>query len=137
MREAIGNPIQPVERPLIESAVEQLRGALGESAFRAEFAVGLTMSVDAAIAEGLSFLASIALPVPCAEPDPGDASPLLTPRELDVLRLVVEGQTNTQIASALFISHRTVRNHLSNIFAKLKVESRTAAATLALRNNLV
>jgi non-specific serine/threonine protein kinase len=137
VREAIGNPIQPVERPLIESAVEQLRGALGESAFRAEFAVGLTMSVDAAIAEGLSFLASIALPVPCAEPDPGDASPLLTPRELDVLRLVVEGQTNTQIAAALFISHRTVRNHLSNIFAKLKVESRTAAATLALRNNLV
>jgi predicted ATPase/DNA-binding CsgD family transcriptional regulator len=137
VRASIGNPIQPVERPMVDAAVDQFRLALGEETFRAEFAAGLTMSVDAAIAEGLSFLATLALRDQCAEPDLGDVSPTLTSRELDVLRHVVEGQTNSQIAAALFISHRTVRNHLSNIFAKLKVESRTAAAAYALRNNLV
>lgn len=79
----------------------------------------------------------LAHPAPGALQGAGEAAPLLSPRELEILRQVVEGRTNTQIAAVLFISPRTVRNHLSSIFAKLKVESRTAAATLALRNGLV
>jgi NarL family two-component system response regulator LiaR len=54
-----------------------------------------------------------------------------------VLRLVVEGQSNQEIADALFISQKTVRNHVTSILAKLEVESRTAAATFALRQGLV
>jgi DNA-binding NarL/FixJ family response regulator len=52
----------------------------------------------------------------------------LTERELEVLRLVAEGQSNPDIARALVLSHRTVARHLSNIFTKLDVTSRTAAA---------
>jgi predicted ATPase/DNA-binding CsgD family transcriptional regulator/tetratricopeptide (TPR) repeat protein len=61
----------------------------------------------------------------------------LTDREMDVLRLIAEGRSNQQIADALFISHKTVRNHVTVILSKLGVDSRTAAATLALRNRLV
>jgi DNA-binding NarL/FixJ family response regulator len=61
----------------------------------------------------------------------------LSRREMDVLRLVVEGHSNPEIATSLFISPKTVRNHMTNILAKLGVESRTAAATFAVRHDLV
>ena len=54
----------------------------------------------------------------------------------DVLRLVVEGKSNQEIAAALFISASTVARHVTNILGKLGVESRTAAATWAMRNGL-
>jgi predicted ATPase/DNA-binding CsgD family transcriptional regulator len=60
----------------------------------------------------------------------------LTPRELDVLRLLVEGKSDREIAADLFISHHTVMRHVSNILGKLGVESRTAAATYAMRHDL-
>lgn len=52
----------------------------------------------------------------------------LTPREVEVLGWVARGQTNAEIAAALFISPLTVRKHLENIFEKLGVRTRTAAA---------
>ena len=61
----------------------------------------------------------------------------LTPRELEVLRLVAAGKTNREIASALVISERTVARHLQNIFAKLRVSSRTAATAFAFEHELV
>ena len=57
----------------------------------------------------------------------------LTPRELDVLRLVAEGLSNGQIGARLFISTKTVSVHVSNILAKLGVASRTEAAAVAHR----
>ncbi len=61
----------------------------------------------------------------------------LTARELEVLRLVAAGRTNREIAAALVISERTVARHLQNIFAKLRVSSRTAAGAFAFEHNLV
>ena len=61
----------------------------------------------------------------------------LTPRELQVLQLVVAGSTNRRIATQLFLSERTVHRHLSNIFDKLGVSSRTEAAAYALQHQLV
>lgn len=61
----------------------------------------------------------------------------LTPRELEVLTLVVAGSTNRRIATQLFLSERTVHRHLSNIFDKLGVNSRTEAAAYALQHQLV
>lgn len=53
----------------------------------------------------------------------------LTAREAEVLQLVADGQTNKEIAASLFLSERTVARHLSNIFTKIGVTSRTAAAS--------
>jgi DNA-binding CsgD family transcriptional regulator len=66
----------------------------------------------------------------------GDAHGL-TARELEVLRLVAAGKTNREIASALVISERTVARHMQNIFAKLRVSSRTAASAFAFEHSLV
>ncbi|MBE0671029.1 MAG: response regulator transcription factor [Anaerolineales bacterium] len=61
----------------------------------------------------------------------------LTERERDVLVLMVEGLSNTQIAGRLTVSPSTIKSHVSNILSKLGVASRTEAVTLALRNHIV
>jgi DNA-binding NarL/FixJ family response regulator len=61
----------------------------------------------------------------------------LSARELEVLRLVAAGSSNREIADALVISERTVARHLQNIFAKLRVSSRTAATAYAFEHHLV
>ena len=60
----------------------------------------------------------------------------LTARELEVLRLVAAGMTNPQIAAELFLSEKTVARHLSNIFGKTNVKSRTEAAAYAFQHQL-
>jgi DNA-binding CsgD family transcriptional regulator/tetratricopeptide (TPR) repeat protein len=71
---------------------------------------------------------------PAAPPSEGAAG--LTPRELEVLRLVAAGRSNGQIAEALFISRKTASVHVSNILGKLGVHSRTEAAAAAHRLGL-
>lgn len=61
----------------------------------------------------------------------------LSPREIEVLLEVAHGATNRQVADALFIAERTVARHISNIFTKLGVTSRTAAAAIAHEHGLV
>lgn len=61
----------------------------------------------------------------------------LTKREIEVLKLIAEGLFNKEIAYALAISEKTVKNHVSNIFKKINVSDRTQAAVYAIRNNLV
>jgi DNA-binding CsgD family transcriptional regulator len=61
----------------------------------------------------------------------------LTPRELEVLRLVATGKSNREIASLLVISEHTVARHVQNIFTKLGVPSRTAAGAFAFEHDLV
>jgi two-component system, NarL family, nitrate/nitrite response regulator NarL len=60
----------------------------------------------------------------------------LSPRELDVLRLIAQGMDNTEIAAALNISPRTAKNHVSSILAKLGLPNRVQAATYAVRRGL-
>lgn len=61
----------------------------------------------------------------------------LTPREREVLALIAKGMSNKEIARQLFISDKTVKNHLSNIFEKLHINDRTSAAVLAVKEGLV
>ena len=60
----------------------------------------------------------------------------LTAREIEVLRLVATGRSNPEIAAELVLSEKTVARHLSNIFTKLDVRSRTAAAAYAFEHHL-
>ena len=66
-----------------------------------------------------------------------DSPEALTEREVDVLRLLAQGQANKQIAGNLRIGEKTVKTHVSNILAKLGVPSRTQAALYAVRIGLV
>jgi two-component system response regulator DegU len=61
----------------------------------------------------------------------------LTQREIEVLNLIARGMLNKEIARDLYISEKTVKNHVSNIFKKLDVADRTQAAIYAIKNNLV
>lgn len=63
--------------------------------------------------------------------------PGLTPRELDVLRLVSRGRTNKEIAAAMFISDETVKSHMKGLFQKLGVHDRAEAIAVALQRGLL
>ncbi|MGY2004420.1 response regulator transcription factor [Blastococcus sp. SYSU DS1024] len=71
------------------------------------------------------------------EPAPPDAAAGLTPRELDVIRLVAAGRTNREIAEQLVISDKTVARHLHNVFTKLALPNRSAATAYAYEHDLV
>lgn len=60
----------------------------------------------------------------------------LTKREYEVIRLISRGYNNKEIAVELFISEKTVKNHVSNIFKKIKVTDRTQAALYAIKHNI-
>ena len=67
----------------------------------------------------------------------GERDPL-TERELEILQLIVDGRTNKEIAQALFISEKTVKNHVTNILRKLDLSDRTQeAARVRVRNWIV
>ncbi len=61
----------------------------------------------------------------------------LSPREMEILNLLVEGNNNNEIADNLFISKETVRNHIRNIYQKLQVHSKSQAVVKAIREGLV
>ena len=60
----------------------------------------------------------------------------LTPREQDVLAELTKGKSNREIASSLFVTEKTVKTHISNIFSKLQVQDRTQAALYAVKHGL-
>jgi DNA-binding NarL/FixJ family response regulator len=61
----------------------------------------------------------------------------LTPREIDVLRLVADGNSNKEIAQRLFIAEDTVKMHVKNFLSKLQANDRTQAVTIALRRGII
>lgn len=63
--------------------------------------------------------------------------PVLTPREIDVIRLVARGMRNKEIAAALTITEETAQSHMKNILAKLSVHDRTEAVAVAIRRGIV
>lgn len=111
------------------------RGYLVKGAGRAEI-----LRAVRAVADGEAILGpSVAARLAAFLTPPAEAAvpfPELTPREREVLDLVARHLPNPQIAQRLGLSAKTVRNHVSSIFAKLQVADRAAAATLAQRSGL-
>jgi DNA-binding NarL/FixJ family response regulator len=122
-----------------EAAVATIRTHLDEDAVRDLWVAGRSLPLAEAIAEaaGVTLERAVSTSTAGRRSQTASAHAGLTPRELDVLRLIVAGHTDRQIAEALFISRRTAQGHVAAIFAKLGVNSRTAAATAAIAAGLV
>jgi DNA-binding NarL/FixJ family response regulator len=76
-------------------------------------------------------------PPPAPSPAPSETPGGLTRRELEILRLVAEGHSNSQLARMLWVTEQTVKFHLSNIYRKLGVSNRTEASRWAQLNGLL
>jgi len=111
------------------------RERLGNDAYRTAWEIGRRMSRADLEAEmdRLVAVAQQSRARSTAGPDPSR----LTAREREVLRLLVDGRSNREIAEALFISHRTATTHVANILAKFEVDTRAAAVTYAFQHDLM
>jgi ATP/maltotriose-dependent transcriptional regulator MalT len=120
-----------------ETARTRVLIGLACRALRDEDTAALELDTATGVFEQLGALPDLARVESLAgEPDTGEAHGL-TPRELEVLRLVAAGKTNREIAAALVVSEHTVARHVQNIFTKLRVSSRTAATAFAFERELV
>jgi predicted ATPase/DNA-binding CsgD family transcriptional regulator len=135
----VGLTPAPALRTKNERALATARRALGAEAFAAAWAAGEELSLQGAAAEAQSVTADAGRPPAHTAPDsrPSGALGELSRRELEVLALVAEGLTNAQVAERLFLSPRTVNAHLTSIYHKLGVGSRSAAVRIAVEHNLV
>jgi DNA-binding CsgD family transcriptional regulator len=133
-REQADAPLEPALQPEHDAIVSRLRKALGQTAFETAWATGAAMPVEQAVIEAGRVQAGDRETAPAAA---GGNEFGLTPREIDVLRLLVEGKSTTDIADQLYISPRTVSTHVASMLGKLGVPTRSAAVALALRSNLV
>jgi DNA-binding NarL/FixJ family response regulator len=95
----------------------------------------LVLEEAVALAHDVAAAAKTAAPIPRSL-DPA-ACHGLTPRELEVLRLLAAGRSNREIAEVLFISVPTVKSHLSNLLGKLDLPSRSAATAYAHTHDLL
>jgi non-specific serine/threonine protein kinase len=132
-----GTASVPYERDIADRASAAAGDCLEPDEFKSAWEAGRKMPFEEAIAEGLAAVAAIEAQLALSESSPGTASGGLTSREQEVLRLLVAGRSNQEIAEALFISRATARTHVANILAKLDVSSRTAAADVAHRRRLI
>ncbi len=137
LRETIGAPIPPVERAAYKDRVVAARSSIGKRIFSAYWAQGRTMTPkQAQAAQGKAATLTMdagSLPLGNISANPAG----LTAREVEVLRWVARGLTDSQVAEQLIISTRTVTSHLSSIYNKLGVTSRAAATRYAVEHQLV
>jgi DNA-binding CsgD family transcriptional regulator/tetratricopeptide (TPR) repeat protein len=161
LREAIGAPIPPVDLPIYERAVASTRTYLGAQTFDTTWAKGKAMSLEEALA--VPTTSNDAMQAAPGSPEAASpqaatkhvsqATPThstsasstraptypdeLTAREVDVLRLLAQGWPDAQIAERLIISPRTVNSHVTSIYRKIQVTTRSAATRYAVEHQLI
>jgi ATP/maltotriose-dependent transcriptional regulator MalT len=137
LQEAIGYTPYPFEQAAMWQRLDAVRRKLGEERFAAAWAHGRAATAEevaAAVAAVVDPMLNLA--ADRAQPWPGEALGL-SPRESEVLRLVVAGCSNEEIARRLFISRRTATTHVSHLYTKLGVSSRAQAIASAHCHHLV
>jgi predicted ATPase/DNA-binding CsgD family transcriptional regulator len=141
IRDNLGSPRSQGDLVAIDAVLAGAESMLSPSALHKATSAGTRLPLDVSVERAHMLATELATrqtpPSLSRQPAHGGRRFGLSAREREVLRLVVDGRTNPEIATALSISHKTVRNHVTSILGKLDVESRTAAATLALRQGLV
>jgi non-specific serine/threonine protein kinase len=137
LRESIGVLLPATGRDSQDRAIATLRAAMPAATFAAAWESGRSLGVEQAVAEARA-LAEALVETAGATSTERDLPRQegLTARELEVLRLLVEGLSDREIADALFIGQRTVSTHVANILGKLDLSTRTAAASYAVRHGL-
>ena len=114
-----------------------VRAALGAAPFAALHGAGHQLGFGDAVALALT----ISVPGPLSGTStrqlPAHGAATLTDRQVEVLRLLIAGRSDREIAAALFLSPRTVQDHVSRLLAKLGVANRTEAVAVAVRDQLV
>src|SRR6185436_17409045 len=136
LREAIGHAFVLPELATFERTEREIRSRLDPETFAAAWNAGSAADIEQPLADASAFLATLTEPARSLDRD-SPANPYhLTPREQEVLRLLVQGQSDREIADTLYISLRTAQTHVANLLAKLEVNNRAEAAARAVRQGL-
>jgi ATP/maltotriose-dependent transcriptional regulator MalT len=125
------------ERAVHERQVTELKATMGDAAFAAAWNTGHDLSLDHAVAEAAAVRSPVIESTDAVRSGGSELPAGLSSREVEVLRSLVAGASNREIAAELFISPRTVQAHLANLFAKLGVHTRSAAVARAYELGLV
>ena len=141
LREVMAVPLMPADRAGYEQAVQSTSAQMGALAFAAAWQEGRAMTPE----QVLAAQGRVTIPSPTQAGSrstlPTKISPSsssgLTVREVEVLRLVAQGLSDTQVAEQLVISPRTVNWHLTSIYSKIGVSSRAAATRYAIEHHVV
>lgn len=135
------------DRTIYARGLAAAQDQLGAEVFARIWASGHALSLEDALSEAEKTAASPARDAPPAGSESGAGlgqvanstllTTRLTDRQVEVLRLVAEGNTNRQIAAQLMLSDKTVGRHVENILARLAVSSRAAATRIAVQEALI
>jgi DNA-binding NarL/FixJ family response regulator len=144
LRSAIGAAVTTQDLTRNEQSLEFARAQLGLDAFAAAWEEGKALSLEEVVALALeaptTLIPSEATVTPTAlsatERVESNSESELTPREIEVLRLVAVGLTNPDIAEHLSLSVNTVQTHLRSIFSKLNISTRSAAVRYVFEHSL-
>ena len=143
-RENTHSIIPPAYIQDYEGPLQDIRATCGEADFEAAWQAGRTLTWEQAVALANQLLIHAQTPAIQAKAGSQDADrtpePItryeLTPREVEVLRLVAKGLSDAEVAEQLVISPRTVSKHLQSIYSKIDVNSRSAATRFAIEEQL-
>ncbi|HEV2127234.1 MAG TPA: response regulator transcription factor, partial [Thermomicrobiales bacterium] len=122
-----------------QARVDAVIAAIGRDAWHEAWAAGRALEPEAVLADAYAWqppIGVVSSGTTTAVSRMPEEAELLSPRELEVLRLMADGLTNQEIAEALYLSHRTATSHASNILGKLGLTTRTAAVAYAIRSGL-
>jgi DNA-binding CsgD family transcriptional regulator/tetratricopeptide (TPR) repeat protein len=136
LSEAVVFQHTPEEAAWREPSRARARSRLGETAWEAAMSEGRAMGLKEAVEYAVSPEQPSAATPASEQPSTSGPPAGLSPREIEVLRLVATGMTNVQVAETLFLSPRTVQRHLNSVYHKIGVSSRTAATRFALEHGL-